>query len=104
MWNLLTILQTTILGQDLRPSDFSGTLRDLRGNPVPKPGGGYWDHRTEMVQSHNALNRIKNSLEGSLRNPNLDNSTRQFLQSELNRANSYLNHIEELFRPFGGVR
>ena len=44
-----------VITYNLTEGDFSGTLRDLQGNPVPKPGGGYYDHRTEMVQSHIAL-------------------------------------------------
>lgn len=28
--------------------DFSGMLRDVKGNPVPKPGGGFWGNLGEM--------------------------------------------------------
>ena len=38
-----------VIDNNLQAGDFSGTLRDLQGNPVPKPGGGFWDHRQEMV-------------------------------------------------------
>ena len=48
-----------IIEHNLKESDFSGTLRDLQGNPVPNPKGGYYDHLTEMKQSYNALNKIK---------------------------------------------
>jgi len=82
----------TIIHSDFRTlnalttHDFSGTLRDLQGNPVVRPGGGFFDHKTEMIQSFDALHGIKRGLEGSLRNPNIDVATREFLQRELNRA------------------
>ena len=58
----------------------------------------------EMKDSYNALNKIKNGLEGSLKNPNLSNIDRQILQDGLNQANSYLIRIEELFAPYGGIK
>jgi RHS repeat-associated protein len=93
-----------VVRNNLTRNDFSGTLRDLQGNPVPRPGGGFWDHRTEMVQSYNSLQGVRRGLEGSLNNPNLDSAVRTFLQGELNRANTYINMIDDLFWPFGGVR
>jgi len=93
-----------IINNNLKEHDFSGTLRDLQGDPVPKPGGGFWDHKTEMVQSYNSLQGIKQGLEGSLQNPNLDPEIQAFLQEELSKANSYINQIEELFKPYGGVK
>ncbi|UAC47150.1 hypothetical protein K6959_10365 [Bacillus aquiflavi] len=38
-----------VIANNLKDHDFSGTLRDLQGNPVPKPSGGFWDHKTEMI-------------------------------------------------------
>ncbi|EOC0095186.1 polymorphic toxin type 28 domain-containing protein [Cronobacter dublinensis] len=32
----------------LKYHDIAGSLKDMDGNPVPKPGGGYWDHLQEM--------------------------------------------------------
>lgn len=93
-----------IIDKNLTKTDFSGTLRDLQGNPVPKTSGGFWDHKTEMVQSHSALQGIVKGLEGSLQNPGLSLEARNYIQAELNRANFYLIKIENLFRPFGGVQ
>lgn len=62
---------------NFKETDFSGTLWDLQGNPVPNPQGGYFDHLTEMKQSYTALNKIKAGLEGSLRNPNWLNDDRR---------------------------
>ncbi len=92
-----------IITNNLKEHDFSGTLRDLQGNPVPNPKGGYWDHLTEMKQSYTGLKDVQNGLEGSLKNPNLDPDIRKFIEEELAKTNYYLKKIEELFEPFGGI-
>lgn len=88
---------------NLKEMDFSGTLRDLQGNPVPNPQGGYYDHLTEMKQSYTSLTKIRRGLEGSLNNPSLSINDRKILQEGLNKANAYIQRIEELFKPFGGI-
>lgn len=45
----------------MKLSDFSGTLRDLQGNPVPNGNGGYFNHLGEMRDSYKAL-QIKKSV------------------------------------------
>jgi hypothetical protein len=87
----------------LTDMDFSGTLRDLLGDPVPKPGGGYWNHLQEMKDSYAGLIKIRRGIEGSLNNPNLSDVARQVLQSGLDKAKVSINKIEELFMPFGGI-
>lgn len=88
----------------LKDSDFTGTLRDLQGNPVPKPGGGYWNHLKEMKDSYKGLNKIKKGLEGSLKNPNLDEIERKILQEALDKVNRYIKNIEDLFSGYGGMK
>lgn len=88
----------------LKESDFSGTLRDLQGKPVPKPGGGYWNHLKEMKDSYKGLNKIKKGLEGSLKNPNLNETERKILQEALDKVNSYNKKIEDLFSGYGGIK
>ncbi|NRS52065.1 hypothetical protein HP401_29010 [Brevibacillus sp. HB2.2] len=87
----------------LTDMDFSGTLRDLQGDPVPKPGGGYWNHLQEMKDSYKGLRKIKRGLEGSLQNPNLPQDTRKVLETALDKASVNLKKIEDLFEPFGGL-
>lgn len=94
--NRLEALANTI-EHNLKETDFSGTLRDLQGDPVPEPQGGYYDHLTEMKQSYKALNKIKKGLEGSLQNPNLSSVDREILQKGLDKANFYIQRIKELF-------
>ena len=92
-----------VITNNLTPSDFSAVLRELQGNPISRPGGGVWDHITEMVQSHVALSRALDSIAGSLRNPNLTQAAREFLQSQFDLATSYVEQIERLFSNFGGI-
>jgi len=77
----------------------ASTLKDLQGDPVPKSGGGFWDHKT----SYDALKEVKNGIEGSLQNSNLDTNVRTFLELELGKADSYIQRIENLFNLFGGI-
>ncbi|WP_459481105.1 polymorphic toxin type 28 domain-containing protein [Clostridium saccharoperbutylacetonicum] len=101
--NTLTRLNN-IVRDHLTKRDFSGTLRDLQGNPVPKPGGGYWDHRKEMTDSYLGLTRIRRGLQGFLNSRNLSDANRIVLQSGFDKANAYINRIEALFSPYGGVK
>ena len=93
-------LQNTIKDH-LTEMDFSGMLRDVKGNPVPKPGGGFWDHLGEMKDSLKGLQGAKRSLEGSLKNPNLDSFTRKILQANLNQASYYINTVSTIFKKYG---
>jgi hypothetical protein len=92
-----------IINDHLTEDDFSGTLRDLQGDPVPKQSGGYWNHLQEMKDSYVGLKRAQSTLEGSLKNPNLSVDSREFLQSKYGTATAYLQRIEELFKPYGGI-
>lgn len=98
----LNALNNTI-NDHLTEGDFSGALRDLQGTPVPNGKGGYFDHLGEMQDSYRALQKIKKALEGSLRNPKLSDVDRALLQEGLDKANSYIIRIEELFDPYGGI-
>ncbi len=91
------------INDHLTEGDFSGTLRDLQGNPVPNGKGGYFDHLGEMQDSYKSLQKIKKALEGSLRNPNLSDVDRALLQEGLDKANYYIIRIEELSNPYGGI-
>jgi hypothetical protein len=107
--SLLTRAQTrnlwkldNIITNNLKETDFSGALRDLQGNPV-EINGRVYDHLTEMKQSYIALQGIKDGLQGSLRNPNLNPEVRQVLSDALQKTNYYINKINELFMPHGGI-
>ena len=82
---------------------FSGTLRDLHGDPVLNGRGEYYDHVGEMRDSYILLQKIVKALHCSLRNLNLSDGDRVLLQEGLDKSMSYINRIEELFEPFGGI-
>ncbi|EAG6981182.1 transposase [Listeria monocytogenes] len=90
----------------LTDGDFSGTKRDLEGNPVPKKGqpGKYWNHLDEMLNTYQSLNNSTRSIENSLTNPNLDKKVRVYLESKLKEANLQINKIEDLFDDYGGIQ
>ncbi len=92
-----------IVNKHMKEGDFTGTLADLQGNPIPNPNGGYWDHLTEMKNSYRGLVNAREGLMGSLRNPYLSDVDRQILQNSLNKANFYISKIENLFSGFGGI-
>lgn len=98
----LNSLKNTI-NDHLTEGDFSGTLRDLQGNPVPDKKGGYFDHLHEMKNLYASLKKVKGGLEGSLKNPNLSDIDKALLQDGLNSANSYISRIQEMFKPYGGI-
>ncbi|MDP9781401.1 two-partner secretion domain-containing protein [Pseudomonas fluorescens] len=49
---------------NFKDSDITGTLRDMAGNPVPKPSGGYWDHLKEMSDTLRGLRNHAETLKG----------------------------------------
>ena len=65
--NQLAVLKkmNNVIENNLKPGDFSGASKEVNGISTG------WDHVTEMKQSQTALNKIKTSLEGSLKNPTL---------------------------------
>ena len=85
-----------LIKDHLKETDFSGALRDLQGNPVPKPGGGYWNHLGEMKDTLTGLKRVQSGLEGSLKNPNLNSATRELLKESLDKATLYIQRINDL--------
>ena len=99
----LNALENTI-NDHLTEGDFSGTLRDLQGNPVPNGRGGYFDHLGEMRDSYKSLQKIKRALEGSLKNPNLSDIDKRLLQEGLDKANLYITRIDSMAAPYGGIK
>jgi hypothetical protein len=86
-----------IVKDHLKPHDWTAVEQELQGNPiVRKSGVGYYDHVQEMQNSLIGLEDIKTSLEGTLKNPNLDLATRQYLENALNETNYYIQRINDL--------
>ena len=85
-----------IVNDHLTEQDLSGALRDIQGDPVPRVGGGYYDHLDEVKNSLRGLYAVEKCLQGSLRNPNLDPATRAALESGLSKAQQYIGKINEI--------
>ena len=80
----------------LTEKDFSGALRDIEGNPVPRGGGRYYDHLQEMRFSYQSLTKELKSLYGSLQNPNLGEREKIIITETVQRAEIFLERIKEI--------
>lgn len=76
----------------LKDHDITGTLKDMSGNPVPKPGGGYWDHLQEMQNTLRGLRRNAETLK-NVNNPEA--------QAAYRRATDAINKIESAIKGHG---
>ncbi|MDG6399927.1 DUF637 domain-containing protein, partial [Pseudomonas quasicaspiana] len=74
---------------NFKDSDITGTLKDMAGNPVPKPGGGYWDHLKEMNDTLRGLRNHADTLKG-VNEPSAQ-AARQRAVDTINRIESALN-------------
>jgi hypothetical protein len=81
-----------IIKDHLKPSDISGAVRDALGNPVPKPGGGYWDHMREVNEAVRGLRNHAKTLEG-VADP--------AAQSARQRALNAIKQVEDAFKGLG---
>ena len=52
------------LRDHMKPGDISGAVADQMGSPIPKPGGGYWNHAQEMQDTLRGLRKNAAALEG----------------------------------------
>ena len=91
------------INDHLKESDISAAIEDMKGNPIEKPGGGYWNHAQEVKDAYPSLVRAKNTLEGSLKNPNLEPDVRSYIQGKYDEICRYIERIEEIFKPYGGL-
>lgn len=92
-----------IVNDHLKSNDLSAALGDLQGNPIAKPNGGYWNHAQEVKDAYTGLVRVEKTLAGSLQNPNLAPDVRAFIQGKYDSIINYMDIIEEMFAPYGGI-
>jgi hypothetical protein len=76
----------------LKTGDYTGTIKDMMGNPVPKPSGGYWDQLTEMQNTLRGLSKNAEILKG-INNPEAMNT--------YNKANTAIKSIEDAIKGMG---
>ena len=73
----------------LTDEDIVGALRDIIGNPVPKPGGGFWNHAQEVNDALRGLRNQLRLLEGV--NTPEANAARQAALDAIRRVEAALN-------------
>lgn len=74
-------------------------MRDIGGNPVPKRGGGFWDHYKEVTEAVNGLRKQVAKLERELaNNPSLSATARSQMQQSVDTARSYISRVESIIR------
>jgi len=87
-----------IIQDHLTKLDVQGLMRDVSNNPVPKPGGGHFQHYKEVTDAVNGLRGAVRSLEGSLRNPNLSPAARVQIERSVETAKNYMTRVEKIIR------
>jgi hypothetical protein len=87
-----------IINDHLTEKDIQGLTRDLSANPVPKPGGGSWQHLKEVTEALKGLKNEIQGLKGSLRNPRLDPMAANDIQCAIDKAQNYITRVEKIIR------
>jgi hypothetical protein len=80
----------------LTPSDLEGAWRDLHGNPVPRPGGGYWNHIGEVQNALQSLRNTVTEFKELLRDPSISSADRAIIQRYLSSASKTIDYVEEV--------
>lgn len=82
-------------------SDFKGVLRETRGVELYSGNGKLWNHSLEMQNSVRGLTKALQGMEGSLKNPRLDNAVRVLLEEH---ADSARKNLAYMVRALNGNR
>ncbi|MBO0792451.1 MAG: hypothetical protein J2P36_16100, partial [Ktedonobacteraceae bacterium] len=81
----------------LKPDDLKGAWRDLHGNPVPHPNGGYWNHLDEVNIAQDSIrNMINRYKENLVKNPNLSSNDRAIMQDMISKGSKTLEYIKKV--------
>jgi hypothetical protein len=84
-----------IIQDHAKPHDFDGVAKELAGEPIPKPGGGYWDHVGEMKQSVKDLQKHVRTLENSLKDPSHSPAVRAYIQEAINKGSDMISRMQK---------
>lgn len=82
-----------IIEDHAKPHDFSGVAKELAGEPIPKPGGGFWDHVGEMKQSVKDLQKHVRALENSLKDPSHSSAVRSYVQEAIDKGKDMISRM-----------
>ncbi|MCS7062620.1 MAG: polymorphic toxin type 28 domain-containing protein [Methylacidiphilales bacterium] len=84
-----------ILTKNFKPGpkgDISGAIHDMVGNPIPKPGGGTYDHVQDL---NNILRGLRNNVDA------LKNATDPAAVAARQQAQQVIQQIEETIKGAG---
>jgi len=83
-----------LIKNSLKDHDITGSLKDMDGNPIPKPDspGQNWNHMKEMQDTLNGLRNHANTLK-NVNNPEA--------QAAYGRATEAINKIESAIKGYG---
>ena len=84
------------IGDHLTPSDLSGAVKDLQGNPVMKSSGEAWQHLTEVTNAQRGLANELKTLKGALGNDELGSQARALIEKKISRTSRFLDETEKL--------
>ncbi|SRR5579885_3051564 len=90
----------------LTPKDLEGAWRDLHGNPVPRPGGGFWDHIGEVQDAMRSAKNAINAFSGLLSDGSLSAEDQCIVQCMLSGASKALDYLDKVLSRdewFGGT-
>ena len=106
-----TLNQQERLKPHLTEDDFTGAAKELNGIPLTRADGTLvlrkdgtpYNHMQELSDTYRALEKVQKSYTGILKNPNLDIELKQLYIKNLNKVESDMKRINDLFAPFGGI-
>jgi hypothetical protein len=84
-----------IIQDHAKPHDFDGVAKELAGERIPKPGGGYWDHVGEMKQSVKDLQKHVRVLENSLKDPSHSPAVRSYIQGAIDKGTDMISRMQK---------
>ncbi|MGH7485127.1 MAG: polymorphic toxin type 28 domain-containing protein [bacterium] len=80
----------------LKPSDLEGAWRDAHGDPVPRPGGGYYNHLREVLDARNSLVDSAEVFKSALNDSRTAAEDIPRLQSMLSYASRTADRVESI--------
>ena len=87
---------TNAINDHLTPSDLEGAWRDVHGDPVPKPGGGFYNHHGEVQDALASLRSSIGEFRKLLDGPTLSEGDRAAVQVLLSNSSKTLDYVEKV--------
>ena len=92
------------INDHLTDADISAALGDIQGRPIINSiTGKTWQHLNEVKDAYRGISKSVKALQASLQNPNLTISAKTIISETVNKGLKYINLLDELFLPFGGL-